>query len=110
MRLSARLGSDDRRDELGFHGVPGLETREARHPFESRPCCGGLEGEGTQRHKLTLDLLSGAGEMYDLQEDPTEMHNLFGDAGRAAVQRELADMIHSRAADACAPLPQVGMA
>jgi len=37
----------------------------------------------TQRYKLTLDLLSGAGEMYDLQEDP---------------------------GDAVAPLPQIGMA
>jgi hypothetical protein len=64
----------------------------------------------TQRHKLTLDLISGAGEMYDLQDDPSEMHNLFGDAGRAAVQRELTDMMRSRADDACAPLPQVGMA
>jgi len=64
----------------------------------------------TQRHKLTLDLLSGAGEMYDLREDPHEMDNMFGDPARAAVQRELTDMIHSRPQDACAPLPQVGMA
>jgi arylsulfatase A-like enzyme len=64
----------------------------------------------TQRHKLTLDLISGAGEMYDLQEDPSEMDNLFGDPARAAVQRELTDMIRSRPQDACAPLAQVGMA
>ncbi len=37
----------------------------------------------THRYKLTLDLLSGAGEMYDQQEDPD---------------------------DAVAPLPQIGMA
>ena len=64
----------------------------------------------TQRHKLTLDLISGAGELYDLKEDPDEMDNRFGDAGCAAVQRELTDMLHSRPADARAPLPQVGMA
>ena len=64
----------------------------------------------TQRHKLTLDLISGAGELYDLQEDPHEMDNRFGDPGCAAVQRELTGMLRSRADDARAPLPQVGMA
>jgi hypothetical protein len=38
------------------------------------------------------------------------MDNLFGDPARTAVQRELTDMIRSRPQDACAPLPQVGMA
>jgi hypothetical protein len=64
----------------------------------------------TQRHKLTLDLISGAGELYDLQQDPHEMDNRFGDPGCAAAQRELTDMLHSRPDDARAPLPQVGMA
>ncbi len=64
----------------------------------------------TQRHKLTLELISGAGELYDLQEDPGEMHNRFDDAALASVRRELQDMIASRPDDACAPLPQVGMA
>ncbi|MCB2031133.1 MAG: sulfatase-like hydrolase/transferase, partial [Rhodoferax sp.] len=64
----------------------------------------------TQRHKLTMELISGAGELYDLQEDPTEMHNRFDDAALATVRRELQDMIASRPDDACAPLPQVGMA
>ncbi len=65
----------------------------------------------TQRHKLTLELASGAGELYDLDGDPLEMDNRFGDAGMAAVQRELTAMIGSRPADARAePLPQVGMA
>jgi len=64
----------------------------------------------TRRHKLTLDLISGVGELYDLQEDPAEMDNRFGDPAMAAVQRELADMIASRPDDACLPLEQVGMA
>jgi arylsulfatase A-like enzyme len=64
----------------------------------------------TQRHKLTLDLTSGAGELYDLQQDPYEMDNRFDDAALAPVKRALRDMIASRPDDACAPLPQVGMA
>ena len=53
---------------------------------------------------------AGAGELYDLHDDPHEMDNRFGDAALAPVQRRLRDMIESRPDDACAPLPQVGMA
>ena len=34
----------------------------------------------TKRHKLTLETNSGAGELYDLANDPQEMDNRFGDA------------------------------
>ena len=44
-----------------------------------------------RRHKLTLDLRSGAGELYDLLNDPQEMDNRFGNP--EVVQRELTDMI-----------------
>jgi len=64
----------------------------------------------TRRHKLTLELISAAGELYDLENDPQEMTNRFDDPAYAAVRRELADMIASRPADAVAPLPQIGMA
>jgi arylsulfatase A-like enzyme len=64
----------------------------------------------TRTHKLTLDLRSGAGELYDLVNDPHEMDNRFGDPGAAKVQRELADMIASRPDDAVPRRPQVGMA
>ncbi len=50
----------------------------------------------TATAKLTLDLISGAGEMYDLGNDPDEMTNLFNDPGHAALQRELTDRIHAR--------------
>jgi arylsulfatase A-like enzyme len=62
----------------------------------------------TKDHKLTLDLRSGAGELYNLRDDPYEMHNLFGKS--ETVQKELTDMIRSRPADAVPRLPQVGMA
>jgi arylsulfatase A-like enzyme len=65
----------------------------------------------TKRHKLTLELNSGAGELYDLADDPQEMDNRFDDTALARVRRELGDMIASRPDDVLAtPLPQVGMA
>jgi arylsulfatase A-like enzyme len=64
----------------------------------------------TKTQKLTLEKNSGAGELYDLSEDPDEMHNRFGDPAYAKAQRELTDMIASRPDDACTPLPQIGMA
>ena len=64
----------------------------------------------TKTRKLTLEKNSGAGELYDLAEDPHEMHNRFGDPAYAKVQREMMDMIASRPDDACEPLPQIGMA
>jgi arylsulfatase A-like enzyme len=62
----------------------------------------------TKRHKLTLDLRSGAGELYDLYDDPHEMQNLFGKSN--AAEKQLTDMIRSRPADAAPRQPQVGMA
>jgi arylsulfatase A-like enzyme len=65
----------------------------------------------TRTRKLTLELGSGAGEMYDLAEDPHEMHNLFDDDGYRALRRELTDMIRSRPDDALENLAEpVGMA
>jgi arylsulfatase A-like enzyme len=65
----------------------------------------------TKSHKLTLELLSGAGELYDLVGDPQEMDNRFDDPGLQKVQRELTDMIRSRPDDALQPpIEPVGMA
>jgi arylsulfatase A-like enzyme len=64
----------------------------------------------TKTHKLTLETNSGAGELYDLANDPREMDNRFGDPGVKTVQKELEDMIASRPKDQVAPLPQIGMA
>ncbi len=98
---------------------PLLETDGASRDFaysewDLRPSRTGVELQlrtvRTRRHKLTLDLLSGAGELYDLQEDPHEMQNRFGDAHYKSVQRELTDMIASRPADACTPLEALGIA
>lgn len=53
----------------------------------------------TQRHKLTLEANSGAGELYDLVDDPLETVNLFDDDGAATIRKELMDMIASRPDD-----------
>ena len=59
----------------------------------------------TRRHKLTLEENSGAGELYDLGEDPQEMDNVFDTQSYAAVRRELTDMIRSRPDDVMDPVP-----
>lgn len=50
----------------------------------------------TKTHKCTFELGSGAGELYDLKNDPGEMDNLFEDAGYARVKKELEDMMRAR--------------
>jgi arylsulfatase A-like enzyme len=65
----------------------------------------------TRTHKLTLELISGAGELYDLGGDPHETTNRFDDPALHNAQSELTEMIRSRPDDALdPPLPPVGMA
>ncbi len=65
----------------------------------------------TKTHKLTLERNSGAGELYDLANDPHEMDDLFDDAGATKVRKELEDMIRARPDDEISPFPEpVGMA
>lgn len=105
-----------------FHDYAGVSPSRELHSRSLRPL---IEGEGTRdfaynewdlhparcgvalklrtvrtrTHKLTLEMESGGGELYDLAHDPTEMDNCFGDPGVAAIQRELTDMIRSRPDD-----------
>ena len=51
----------------------------------------------TPRYKLTLEKNTDAGELYDLQEDPHEITNLF-DLSKT-IRKELEDMIRSRPED-----------
>jgi hypothetical protein len=95
--------------------MQGEETRDFAHSeWDLRPSRSGVELDlrtvRTRRHKLTLDVRSGAGELYDLHDDPHEMNNLFSKASFSSVQRDLVDMIRSRPADAVPRLAQVGMA
>ncbi|WP_204114461.1 sulfatase [Shimia biformata] len=62
----------------------------------------------TARYRMSVDLNTETGELYDLQEDPDEMVNLFDDAGQGAVRRELMEMIHARADDMIPAAERVG--
>ena len=65
----------------------------------------------TKRHRITLEMKSGAGELYDLVDDPHELVNRFDDPAFAALRKELADMIaSSRSGRAMPDLPVVGTA
>jgi arylsulfatase A-like enzyme len=65
----------------------------------------------TRTHKLTIEEVSGAGELYDLVDDRHEMNNRFNDPTLANLQADLMDMIKSRPDDVRSPpLEPVGMA
>jgi len=65
-----------------------------------------LRAVRTQGAKLTLEMESGAGELYLLDEDPHEMRNRFDDPAYKGLRSELTDMIRSRPQDIMDPLPQ----
>jgi arylsulfatase A-like enzyme len=50
----------------------------------------------TRDYKCTFELGSGAGEMYDLKNDPREMDNLFDDPGRARVKKQMEELMRAR--------------
>jgi arylsulfatase A-like enzyme len=65
----------------------------------------------TRTHKCTFELDSGAGELYDLVDDPEEMVNRFDDPGYATIRKELEAMMHARPGTLLERLPEpVGMA
>ncbi len=77
------------------------ETRDTAysewHVHPSR--CGvalNLRTVRTRTHKCTFELVSGAGELYDLKNDPKEMNNLFDDPGYTKLKKELEDMMRAR--------------
>ena len=83
----------------------GATTREyALDEWELLPTRTGvalvLRTVRTGTHRLTVDLRSGAGELYDLEGDPDEDRNLFGAPEAAGVRRELDSMLARRPDDA----------
>ncbi len=64
----------------------------------------------TKTHKLTMDLESGTGELYDLVEDPHELHDRFNDSAYASVRSELEALISKRPKDERELNTQVGLA
>lgn len=53
----------------------------------------------TRTHKLTMDMRSETGELYDLINDPDEMRNVFDDPGYSAVRKDLTRLLLSRPDD-----------
>ena len=94
----------------------GTESREVAwsewHVNEGR--CGvplDLHTVRARHWKCTVEMRSGAGEMYDLREDPDEMRNLFDDPAAAGMRKEAEEMIRSRPGGVLKErLPIVGMA
>ena len=64
----------------------------------------------TKTRKLTVDFLSGAGELYDLANDPEETRNLFDTREAAGMRRELEAMLAERPDDIAPNRGPVGIA
>ena len=64
----------------------------------------------TRDAKLTLELKSGDGEMYDLRTDPNEMNNVFDDPAHRDLREKLMALIHARPNDAGPVRQAVGTA
>lgn len=62
----------------------------------------------TRRYRMSIDLRTDSGELYDMQEDPDEQVNRFDDASHASRRAELLDMIRSRPADQIPAAPRIG--
>ncbi|AOW14457.1 sulfatase [Hydrogenophaga crassostreae] len=107
-----------------FFDLAGVEAQLTQHGESLRPL---LEGQAVQREcarsewellpgrvgvglslrcvrtrdaKLTLELKTGVGEMYDLQADPDEMRNVFDDPSYADLREHLIALVHARPDDA----------
>lgn len=50
----------------------------------------------TETARLTVDLISGDGELYDFSTDPDELNNLWNDASARSLRDELMEYVHNR--------------
>jgi arylsulfatase A-like enzyme len=65
----------------------------------------------TRRYRMTFEAGSGAGELYDLDDDPHETVNRYDDLSFAALRAELHERLAARPDDRRPdPLPRVGQA
>ena len=91
------------------------ETREyALNEWELLPTRTGvglnLRTVRTRTGKLTIDLISGAGELYDLERDPGELVNMFDSSEASDIRRQLESHLAMRPDDIGPQQTQVGMA
>jgi len=59
----------------------------------------------TETARMTVDLKSGDGELYDLASDPDEMTNLWSTAEAQSLRAELMALVHERPGDIMTELP-----
>ncbi len=97
--LQGLLSGDDSRD----FALSEWEVDETRSGIAMD-----LRTVRSRRYRLSVDLLTDTGELYDMQEDPCEMHNLFNDTGHTGTRADLMAMIHSRPDDQVPAAPRVG--
>lgn len=60
----------------------------------------------TTTHRLTLELGSNEGEMYDLVNDPDEMDNIYADPAHAEIRQHLEELIRNRPGEVLENLPE----
>ena len=86
-----------------IEGQPGATREHALNEWRlGTSRCGvalDLRAVRTRTAKLTLELGSGAGELYDLANDPHESENRFDDPACRGLRDELTQRLHSRPAD-----------
>lgn len=96
--------------------ISGAQTRDVAHSewHVNEGRCGvplELHTVRTKDWKCTVELRSGAGEMYDLRNDPEEMRNLYDDPAATVMRRQADDLIRSRPGPVLKErLPVIGMA
>ena len=102
---------------IGFAAGGGADTQarmiaeelEKRHGWQIIPEQA-TGGGGAKLSAKIKDMISGAGEMYDLAADPHEMTNLFDDPAHAKTRQTLEALIDQRPDDMLPVQTQVGMA
>ena len=95
--------------------LEGDATRDfALNEWELLPTQAGvalsLQTVRTRRRKMTIDHQSGAGELYDLQQDPDELMNLLDHPSAANIRRDLEAALATRPGGQRPNQAQVGMA
>ena len=100
-------------DGTSLADVMGGATRDVAHnEWEVDPLRSGVDLDlrtvRSATHRLSVDLKSGAGELYDLTTDPHEMTNLWDDAGSAGIRDRLTASIAAERPGMIPAAPRVG--
>lgn len=100
-------------DGTSLTDVMGGATRDVAHnEWEVDPLRSGVDLDlrtvRSATHRLSIDLKSGAGELYDLTADPHEMTNLWDDAGSAGIRDRLTASIAAERPGMIPAAPRVG--